>query len=133
MRVFEKVVNKYLKDMVVLEVLSVKISSIRNAKIKEENGKVVVNISDPEAMMDDVVNMTDRCRKENNSCCGPQFFEKMTDSVFFIAYYSANKPSPIGERVVRCTTIHRNHHNVKFSLHPPSSRIVQVFPPFRAL
>ena len=36
MRVFEKVVNKYLQDMVVLEVLSVKISSIRNAKIKEE-------------------------------------------------------------------------------------------------
>ena len=48
-------------------------------KIKEENGKVVVNISDPETTMDDVVNMTDRCRKENNSCCGPQFFEKMTD------------------------------------------------------
>ena len=79
MRVFEKVVNKYLQDMVVLEVLSVKIGSIRNAKIKEENGKAVVNISDPETTMDDVVNMTDRCRKENNSCCGPQFFEKMTD------------------------------------------------------
>ena len=45
-----------------------------------------MNISDPEAMMDDVVNMTDRCRKENNSCCGPQFFEKMTDF-----YVSGNK------------------------------------------
>ncbi len=79
MHVFKKVVNKYLQDIIVIEASSVKTSSIRNATIKEENGKVVVKISDPETTMDDVVDMTDRCRKENNSCCGPQFFEKMTD------------------------------------------------------
>ncbi|MHB1440757.1 MAG: hypothetical protein ACYCSO_07295 [Cuniculiplasma sp.] len=56
-----------------------KLRSIRNATVKQECGKVVVKITDPETTVDKVVDMTGECRKGNNSCCGPQFFEKVAD------------------------------------------------------